>query len=99
MPLIKSAIKKMHQDRARTKINQGKKLMLKKTLKTTRASVSLESLSQAYSALDRAAKNGLIHKNKAARQKAQLAKLAAGGEKTVKKVVSKKTTKAKAKSK
>jgi small subunit ribosomal protein S20 len=102
MPLIRSAIKKMRQDKARTKVNQAKRLVLKKTLKVASVSVSAQTLSSAYSTLDRMAKKGLIHKNKAARQKAALAKLAAKAgvtaspkAKAAKKVT--KTTKAKVK--
>jgi len=74
MPLIKSAIKKMRQDKARTKANQEKRLALKKVLKEARIAISSETLSKAFSAIDKAAKKGLIHKNKASRQKAALAK-------------------------
>jgi small subunit ribosomal protein S20 len=74
MPIIKSAIKKMRQDKARTKVNQLKRAQLKKVLKTTSSKLTKESLGQAFSALDKATKTGLIHKNKAARQKATLAK-------------------------
>jgi small subunit ribosomal protein S20 len=75
MPLIKSAIKKMRQDKARTLVNQEKRSTLRKALKEVRTKHTPETLQTAYSALDKAAKKGLIHKNKAARSKAMLAKL------------------------
>ena len=97
MPIIKSAIKKMRQDKARTKINQAKKEALKKVLKSAFSKPEVSSVSKAFSSLDRAAKLGLIHKNKASREKARLAKLDVKAEratKTVKKTAKKAKTKA-----
>ena len=94
MPIIKSAIKKLRQDRARTKINAVKRSQLKTAIKETKGKKSAETLAKAFSALDKAVKRGLIHNNKAARQKSSLAKLIKSTAKT--KVVAKKarTTKA-----
>jgi small subunit ribosomal protein S20 len=75
MPLIKSAIKKMRQDRARERVNRAKKNALKGVIKQLQAKPSLEALSLSFSALDRAAKIGLIPKRRADRKKARLAKL------------------------
>lgn len=65
----------MRQDRARTEINRARAAALKKALKSTKNTPTPENMSTAFSLLDKAAKNGLIHKNKAGRQKAALAKL------------------------
>lgn len=80
MPNIKSAMK-------RVKVNQKKNLrnrMVKSSMKTTLkkfdvavsgdASQATAALNASYSALDRAAAKGVIHKNAANRKKARLAK-------------------------
>lgn len=74
MPLIKSAIKKMRQDKARTLRNRAKIDVLKKALKSVVTKPSSENLSQAFSQLDKAAKKGLIPKARADRKKSRLAK-------------------------
>lgn len=74
MPLIKSAIKKLRKDRVRTAHNKVKKDNLKSLVKKARVSNTPENLQAVYSALDKAAKTNLIHKNKANRLKSRLAK-------------------------
>ncbi|MBI2036468.1 30S ribosomal protein S20 [Candidatus Microgenomates bacterium] len=76
MPIIKSAIKKLRQDRKRTKINRAKKENLKELIKKAKKSKTAEAVKKAQSAIDKAAKTHLIHKNKAARLKSALSKLA-----------------------
>lgn len=76
MPLIKSAIKKMRKDKVRTQRNKKRELELKKLIKQARKEKSAKSLTAVYSALDKAAKLNLIHKNKASRLKSRLSKLA-----------------------
>lgn len=75
MPIIKSAIKKVRQDKIRTARNRAKETVVKKLLKTARKNPNVKNLSAVFSALDKAAKVHLIHKNKAARLKSRLAKL------------------------
>lgn len=74
MPIIKSAIKKMRQDKAREKANRDKKDALKQVLKKATLKPSSENLSKAFSSLDRAAKKGLLPRGRANRRKSQLAK-------------------------
>lgn len=74
MPLIKSAIKKMRQDKARSLKNRVKINALKKALKQVTLKQNAENLSAAFSSLDRAAKKGLIPKGQADRKKSRLAK-------------------------
>ena len=95
MPIIKSAIKKMRQDRARTKINRAKKDALKKVLKEALTKKSAANLNSAFSALDKAAKTGLIPKGRVNRQKSRLAKKVAiaSTSKTASKPARKKTVK------
>lgn len=77
MPIIKSAIKKLRKDRVRTVKNKAKKETLKGLIKKARLAKTAASLSAVYSALDKAAKTHLIHKNKAARLKSRLSKVIA----------------------
>lgn len=71
MPIIKSAVKALKQSRARRANNLLKKRALKTVVKKTK---SEKELSKAQSTIDKIAKTGYIHKNKAARLKSRLAK-------------------------
>ncbi|MFH1841122.1 MAG: 30S ribosomal protein S20 [Candidatus Shapirobacteria bacterium] len=75
MPITKSAIKALRQDRRRAKVNKIVRRQVKKSLKSARAKISADTLQGAYRQLDRAAKKHVIHRNKAARLKSRLARL------------------------
>jgi small subunit ribosomal protein S20 len=84
MANIKSAAKRARQTVRRAKANRRVRNSVKRSLKSVRATVQAgdtakapEKLRAAVSALDKAAKTGRIHKNKANRQKSRLAKLLA----------------------
>lgn len=96
MPIIKSAKKRVRTAEKAAIRNSKTKRTLKAAIKAFRAKVSGDSQAKAQSAIDTAVKKGLIHKNKAARQKAQLARAAkAAGTKPIaapaKKAAAKKT--------
>lgn len=81
MPNTKSAQKAMRQSRRRNAINLRTKSKVKSAFKTTRTHLSAgsakdaaESLKKAMSALDKAVKKNVIHKNTASRKKSRLAK-------------------------
>lgn len=74
MPIIKSAIKKLRKDRKREKENDARKAALESAIRIARKSGS--KINEAYSVIDRAVKRNIIHKNRAARIKASLSKLA-----------------------
>ncbi len=99
MPIIKSAKKRVRVARKATVRNVKTKRSLRTALKSFHAALSGgkgadKAQSKAQSALDAATKKGVIHKNKAARKKRQLAKAArAAG---VKPAAAKKTTAKKA---
>ena len=82
MPIIKSAKKRVKVAQKAAIRNSKTKRSLKTALKSFRGALTNGSKeagklqSEAQSNIDKAAKKGLIHKNKAARQKAQLAKAA-----------------------
>ncbi|MBI4137034.1 30S ribosomal protein S20 [Candidatus Roizmanbacteria bacterium] len=74
MPIIKSAEKKLRQDRKRTTRNKRVQETYKEAIKNTAAKPTKQSIAKAYSAIDTAAKQRVIHKNKAARLKKQVAR-------------------------
>ncbi len=80
MPNIKSAEKKMKQDKKREKRNEkivaeyekSLRLVIKNKGKTKKG---VSFIKDAYSKIDKAAKKHVIHKKKAARLKSRVAKL------------------------
>jgi ribosomal protein S20 len=74
----------MRQDRKRTVVNRAKKDELKTVLKLAKSKPTAENVSKAFSALDKAAKVGLIHKGKAARTKSRLPSAKATPQKSTK---------------
>ena len=82
MPSNKSALKRLRQTKVRTAINKSRKSALGTWEKKFRAQVEAneleaagETMRKALSCYDKAAKVGLIHKNKADRKKAQLGRV------------------------
>ena len=81
MPNIKSAAKAMRQSKTRHEFNQATKDSVKKGVREVRKLITAgdlkgaaEAMKKAMSALDKAAKKNVIHKNTAARKKSRLAK-------------------------
>lgn len=77
MPILKHAKKKLKQDKVRTLRNKKVKETYKKLLKDAVENKKPESVSAAFSALDKAVKKNVLNKNKVARLKSSLAKHAA----------------------
>lgn len=80
MPLLKSAIKKMRADKKRATRNRRQRDNLHDAVKAVEKTVAKKgdaaaTLKTAYSKIDKAAKNFLIHKNTAANWKSRLARL------------------------
>lgn len=74
MPKTKSAKKKLRQDKKRTQRNLAYKKAYKIAIKKAKKTQKEELIKEAYSKIDKAAKKGVIHKNKAARLKSRLVK-------------------------
>ena len=80
MPNIKSAMKRVKVNKVKTASNKTRKSNLKTMLKKADAAVATNAADKeaairlAIKRVDQAAAKGLIHKNKAARKKSQLAK-------------------------
>lgn len=90
MPIIKSAKKRVRTSNKAAVRNSKTKRSLREALKSFGRSPSAKSHSTAQSHLDKAAKKGVIHKNKASRLKRQAAKRAkAAGVKPTKAVAKK----------
>ena len=75
MPVLKHAKKKMRQDKKRALQNKRIRSTFRELLKKAKVRPTTETVGQAFSSLDRAAKQHIIHKNKAARLKSSLSKL------------------------
>ncbi|MGH7157803.1 MAG: 30S ribosomal protein S20 [Candidatus Saccharimonadales bacterium] len=98
MPIIKSAKKRVRVAAKAAVRNRQTKRVLKDAVKTfvralTGGKKVSETHARAQSELDKAAKKGVMHKNKAARKKAQLAraaKAAASAKPAAKKTAAKK---------
>lgn len=73
MPIIASAIKRMHQAATRKARNQQTKRNLKAAVKAFSAKMTAENLSKAQSEIDKAVKKNVLNANTASRKKAQLA--------------------------
>lgn len=80
MPNIKSAKKRVKVNKTKAAANKARKSNLKTVLKkadiacTTGTADKAETVKAAVKKVDQACAKGLIHKNKAARKKSQLAK-------------------------
>ena len=78
MPIIKSAIKQMKQAEAARDRNRAVKASFKSKVKLIQKDLDAGGknasvlASEAFSAIDKAAKRGIIHKNAAARKKAKI---------------------------
>lgn len=77
MPNIKSAKKRVLVSKARNEANKAAKSALRTSIRKARAEgAGADAIKAASVNVDKAAGKGLIHKNKAARLKSQLAKKA-----------------------
>ena len=91
MPIIKSAKKRVRVASKAATRNSKTKRSLRTAIKSFHANITGASANTAQSEIDKAVKKGVIHKNKAARKKKQLAKAAkAAGAKSATKTTVKK---------
>lgn len=90
MPVIKSAIKKYRKDKKLEKHNDVVRAAVEKAVRAAKKTNTPETVSAAFSVVDKAVKTGVFHKNKAARIKSALMK---GQKETVKKTVTPKIAK------
>lgn len=74
MPIIKSAKKQLRQSKVHHARNTKKREVYKEAVKTAQVKPSKKGVALAYSSIDKAVKAHIIHKNKAARLKKQVAR-------------------------
>lgn len=77
MPIIKNAKKALRQTQKRTRANQSQKMLLQTKLRAFKKGRNQKSLASLYSLVDKLAKRGTIHRNKAAHLKSRLSRLLA----------------------
>ncbi len=77
MPITSSALKALRQAKKRTILRRPIKARAKSAMDAMKKSPTAENLKKAFSAVDRAVKKDIFHKNKAARLKSQLSALLA----------------------
>lgn len=81
MPVLKQAKRAVRVQERKRRINQRLRRKMREAIKTLEEAVEKgekglqETLSQAYKAIDKAAKRNIIHANNAARKKSRLARL------------------------
>lgn len=75
MPVIKSAKKKLRQDKKRTEKNELIESSLKIAIKKAKKAPTETNVRKATSLADKAAKKHVIHSNKASRIKSSLSRL------------------------
>jgi ribosomal protein S20 len=76
MAITKGAKKAHRQSLRKNAMNQTRKMAVRSAMKTVRTAAKgdVKALSEAYKAIDKALKRGIIKKNTAARRKAKVAK-------------------------
>jgi small subunit ribosomal protein S20 len=81
MPILKGAKKALRSSKRKAAINQVVKSKAKTAISKVKTSQSAAALSAAFSAIDKAVKKNMVHRNKAARLKSQLSKVVATAKK------------------
>ncbi len=77
MPILKNAKKALRNSARKAVVNSRVKSQMKTAIAAAKTAPGKEKLSAAYSSIDIAVKQNLIHHNKAARLKRQLSKSSA----------------------
>jgi small subunit ribosomal protein S20 len=93
MPILKNAKKALRASKKKTLVNRNVKARMKTMMDHVKKEATLENLSKAFSAIDKAKKKNIIHKNKAAHLKSGLSTLL--GKTEAPKSVTKKSSKSK----
>jgi len=83
MPVTKSAIKALRQTKRRTVVNAEIRAKMRTIIKSVKTGLGEKGLDEMYSTIDRAAKRGIIHPNKAARIKSRITKSVSGKDMSV----------------
>lgn len=76
MPILANAKKALRASKRKSQVNQKVRSRVKSSLKKVAVEAKPENIQQAQSAIDKAVKKNIFHKNKAARIKSKIAKQA-----------------------
>lgn len=82
MPILANAKKALRVSLRKTEVNRRLKSQLKTALRLVKKSPETDALATAYSKIDKAVKSNIIHPNKAARLKRQVAREVAAATKS-----------------
>ena len=74
MPVTKTAKRALRSSKKKAKVNSSILSTLEIAIRTAKKSATAKNIQKVFSLTDRAAKNKVIHKNKAARIKSSLSK-------------------------
>lgn len=75
MPILQNAKKALRSSQKKAVYNQKVKSKVKNMIDKMKKEPSVEALNNVFSAIDKAVKRNIFHKNKAARLKSQMSKL------------------------
>lgn len=75
MPILKNAKKALRVSKRKTEMNQPIRSRVRTMMDSVKKNPTKDTVSAAYSAIDRAVKRHIFHKKKAARLKGQMARL------------------------
>ncbi len=75
MPITKGAIRKLRADKRRGGANLRVRTLLSEAVRRMRKKPTAGNLTKVFKAIDKAAKRGIVHRNKAARIKSRLSRL------------------------
>lgn len=75
MPILRNAKKALRVSKKKTELNRVIKSQVKTAVTKAKKASSDATLSKAFSAIDKAVKKNILHRNKAGRMKSQLSKL------------------------
>lgn len=75
MPILKNAKKALRSSKRKAVVNSRTRSKMRTAVAAVQTSATKETVSEAFSRIDRAVKKNLIHKNKAARMKSQVARM------------------------
>lgn len=75
MPILRNAKKALRSSKRKAVVNSRVRTGMRNAITAVNTTATQETVSKAFSKIDLAVKNNLIHKNKAARLKSQLSRL------------------------
>ncbi len=75
MPILQNAKKALRASKRKAAVNSVVRAKMRSTVRKMQVTPSADVLNESFSSIDRAVKQNLVHRNKAARMKSSLSKL------------------------